>query len=143
MARLAVAQADVVPAVAVGRAKEWLRQTQNADGSWGFYGRPTAEETAYGVLGLATGAANEVGERDRRRCAAALRYLRFAPTSVNPADCPLPPLWIDKCLYTPTLVVRAVIEAAFVDVARLAGQRRAKHPRRRRRRGLADHRRNE
>jgi hypothetical protein len=42
----------------------------------------------------------------------------------------LPPLWIDKCLYTPTLVVRAVIEAAVLCCSRLAGA--AAGPRRRR-----------
>ena len=31
-----------------------------------------------------------------------------------------PPLWIDKCLYTPTLVVRAVIAAAGIAAALLA-----------------------
>jgi hypothetical protein len=30
-----------------------------------------------------------------------------------------PPLWIDKCLYTPTLVVRAAIEAASFVCARV------------------------
>jgi squalene cyclase len=89
---------------ALDRAREWLRQTQNADGSWGFYGTPTAEETAYAVLALAS--ENRVDGRDLRRIAAALRLL--------PADgaTNFPPLWIDKCLYTPTLVVRAAIEAA-------------------------------
>ena len=40
-------------------------QSQNADGSWGFYGQPTAEETAYGLLALA--ADNHINTRDRMR----------------------------------------------------------------------------
>jgi hypothetical protein len=33
-------------------------------------------------------------------------------------DADLPALWIDKCLYTPPLVVRAAIEAARTVYAR-------------------------
>jgi halimadienyl-diphosphate synthase len=88
----------------VERSREWIRQTQNPDGSWGFYNQPTTEETAYALLALASGRLLEDG--DRARCAAAMHYL----DQVGDAD--LPPLWIDKCLYTPPLVVRAAIEAA-------------------------------
>jgi halimadienyl-diphosphate synthase len=86
------------------RSREWLRQSQNADGSWGFYGQPTAEETAYGLLALAASPAFD--ERDRAHCAAAAAYLR------ETADAEMPALWIDKCLYLPPLVVRAAINAA-------------------------------
>ncbi len=95
------------------RAREWLRQTQNEDGSWGFYGVSTAEETAYGVLALA--AVNPAGlqEQDRQRCAAAVRYLRASlARSEQGGPGSFPPMWIDKCLYTPVLVVQAVIQAA-------------------------------
>jgi halimadienyl-diphosphate synthase len=99
------------------RARGWLRQTQNEDGSWGFYGASTAEETAYGLLALAAGATSGTGDpatpADRRRCAAAARYLRETEGTVPP------PMWIDKCLYTPTLVVQTVIEAALVAHKRL------------------------
>jgi halimadienyl-diphosphate synthase len=102
------------------RSREWVRQTQNGDGSWGFYGQPTAEETAYGLLALASGS-REVSTADRRRCAAALAYLE-AEGVMNDQDgaYAFPPLWIDKCLYTPTLVVRAVIAAAGIAAAQLA-----------------------
>jgi len=94
------------------RAREWLRQTQNPDGSWGFYGRPTAEETAYAVLALAAGAEGQTG-RDRQRCAAGARYLTAASRGdFGSAEESFPPLWIDKCLYTPTLIVQAVLTAA-------------------------------
>ena len=94
----------------VERSREWIRQTQNPDGSWGFYGQPTAEETAYGLLALTSG--RVLDEADEARCAAAARYLE----RVGDAD--LPPLWIDKCLYTPPLVVRAAIAAARTLYAR-------------------------
>jgi halimadienyl-diphosphate synthase len=87
------------------RSREWLRQSQNGDGSWGFYGQPTLEETAYGLLALArTGR-----DRDRAHCEAAARYIAAASTETISH----PPLWIDKCLYVPPLVVDAAIEAAL------------------------------
>jgi hypothetical protein len=88
----------------VQRSREWLRHSQNADGSWGFYGQPTAEETAYGLLGLLTSA----DDRDMAHCESAANYLRQAAAD----GVSHPPLWIDKCLYIPPLVVNAAIEAA-------------------------------
>ena len=95
----------------VERSREWLRQSQNADGSWGFYGQATAEETAYGLLALS---ATRFDERDRMRCAAAARYL----SQHDRED--FPPLWIDKCLYTPPLIVRAAIAGALAAWNRIA-----------------------
>jgi halimadienyl-diphosphate synthase len=91
----------------IDRSREWLRQSQNADGSWGFYGQSTAEETAYGLLALEGN--RELDERDRARSAAAARFLK-AKRRENGAH---PPLWIDKCLYVPPLVVNAAIDGAL------------------------------
>src|SRR5260221_3932149 len=91
----------------VDRSRQWLRQSQNADGSWGFYGQPTPEETAYGLLALL--ASRELDERDGDRCQAAATFLEAAVRN----HAPNPPLWIDKCLYIPPLVVNAAIEAAL------------------------------
>lgn len=105
----------------IERSREWVRQTQNEDGSWGFYGQPTAEETAYGVLALTCGAAWQgLDEADRRCCDRAVASLRATLAAAPGNEAALPPLWIDKCLYTPTLVVRAAIESALI-----AGSRRA------------------
>lgn len=102
------------------RSWNWLRESQNEDGSWGFYGESTCEETAYAVLALATAGSPEHDEDDRRRCTAGLEYLSAAENAAEDgAEVPFPPLWVDKCLYTPTLVVRAAI-----DAARYAGNRR-------------------
>ena len=89
----------------VERSRQWLRHSQNADGSWGFYGQPTAEETAYGLLALAVSA----DDRDMRHCQAAADYLRQSKAE----GANHPPLWIDKCLYIPPLVVNAAIDAAL------------------------------
>jgi len=91
----------------VDRSRLWLRQSQNGDGSWGFYGQPTAEETAYGLLALLT--TRDLDERDADRCQAAANFLGAAVRN----HVPNPPLWIDKCLYIPPLVVNAAIEAAL------------------------------
>lgn len=101
-------------------ARDWIRHTQNSDGSWGFYGRPTAEETAYAILGLAAGHPHTIAPADRLRCAAGARYLgELIDTPGISADELLPPLWIDKCLYIPTLVVRACIDSALLANLRL------------------------
>ncbi|MBV8713904.1 MAG: hypothetical protein JO020_05950 [Chloroflexi bacterium] len=89
----------------VERSREWLRHSQNADGSWGFYGQSTPEETAYGLLALAVSA----DDRDMRHCQAAANYLHQAAAD----GVSHPPLWIDKCLYIPPLVVTAAIDAAL------------------------------
>ena len=103
----------------IERAREWLRQTQNADGSWGFYGQPTAEETAYAALALAQGCLERESPGDRARCALAARYLTEAGAEDASPGGVFPPLWIDKCLYTPTLIVRAAIESALAACARV------------------------
>ncbi len=87
------------------RSRQWLRHSQNADGSWGFYGQPSPEETAYGLLALAATA----DDRDMRHCHAAADYLGQARRE----GMSHPPLWIDKCLYIPPLVVNAAIDAAL------------------------------
>ncbi len=95
------------------RAWTWLRESQNEDGSWGFYGEPTCEETAYCLLALATAGSAQYQDRDRERCAAGLGYLAAAADAADDgAEVPFPALWVDKCLYTPTLVVRAAIDSA-------------------------------
>ena len=112
LAELPPKQAEAVRPL-VERSREWLRETQNHDGSWGFYNRPTEEETAYAMLALIAGAARGIESEDQQRCADADRYLEAAADlRTRQGKATLPPLWIDKCLYTPTLVVQSVIEAA-------------------------------
>ena len=98
---------DQATKAATAKALGFLKTRQNADGSWGFYGQPTPEETAYGLLALLTN--RELDEHDRVRCQAAADFLEAAVRN----NVPNPPLWIDKCLYIPPLVVNAAIEAAL------------------------------
>lgn len=86
----------------------WILETQNADGSWGYYG-PTAEETSYCLQALVTWKrhGNSVPNDVLKRGVAWL---------VEHTEPPYPPLWIGKCLYCPILVVRSAILSALVLV---------------------------
>jgi halimadienyl-diphosphate synthase len=93
----------------VDNAVYWILETQNQDGSWGFY-MPTAEETAYCLQALAIWkrAGHPVPDEQLRRGAVWLQ---------NHIDDPIPPLWIGKCLYTPVYVVRSAVLSALMLVA--------------------------
>jgi halimadienyl-diphosphate synthase len=86
-------------------ALDWIRYTQNADGSWGFYDSPTSEETAYALLALSRW-------RYFRRAGDQSMIQRGASYLMERRGNVHPPLWIDKCLYTPTAIVTAAVEAA-------------------------------
>lgn len=90
---------------AVDRAVDWLVATQRADGAWGRWAG-TAEETAYALhvlLGVRRPARSGVPEAIGR----GLR--RLTELDGQHED---PPLWHDKDLYTPVLIVRAAVLAA-------------------------------
>lgn len=97
---------DRLVAELASTAMDWMRYTQNADGSWGFYQRPTSEETAYALLSASRW--QRLGHApDRAMIQRGMAYL------TEQHDAAPPPLWIDKCLYTPTHIVTAVVEAAM------------------------------
>ncbi len=83
----------------------WLRATQGQDGGWGWYGRSTAEETALAVLGLRAWL-----DREPWALQAARRGRRFIATSRH---APIDALWMDKCLYTPSNIVSAMLNSAL------------------------------
>jgi hypothetical protein len=84
----------------------WIAETQNADGSWGYY-MPTAEETAYCLQALTLWKRNgsQVSDNVLKRGVAWL---------TDHAKPPHPPLWIGKCLYCPELVVRSAVLSALI-----------------------------
>jgi halimadienyl-diphosphate synthase len=90
----------------VADAVYWIRKAQNTDGSWGYYDRSTAEETAYCLQALATWK-QKAGEIDNNVLIRGKQWL------VEQLDKPYPPLWISKSLYCPTYVVRSAILSAL------------------------------
>lgn len=89
-------------------AARWIVETQNPDGSWGYY-LPTAEETAYCLQALIFWKRHGGrGPDDVLR--------RGAEWLSGHAEPPYPPLWIGKCLYCPVLVVRSAVLSALTLV---------------------------
>jgi halimadienyl-diphosphate synthase len=80
---------------------QWIVDTQNYDGSWGYY-MSTAEETAYCIQSLIVWK-RYGGKVSNNIIRKGLDWLR------QNDEPPYPPLWIGKCLYTPELVVKAAI----------------------------------
>lgn len=114
---VAAALAEYAPeaaAAALDRAVDWVRDTQRADGSWGLWGG-TAEETAYALqvlLGAGRPTPPGLGAAVRR----ALVFLDDHDGGTGHGV----PLWHDKDLYHPVLIVRAAVLAAR-HLARLGG----------------------
>ena len=93
----------------VDGAIHWILETQNTNGSWGYY-MPTAEETAYCLQALA------IWRRHGGQVPSDVMK-RGAVWLADHVEPPYPPLWIGKCLYCPVLVVRSAILSALTLVA--------------------------
>ncbi|GAC1544398.1 MAG: type B diterpene cyclase [Herpetosiphon sp.] len=93
----------------IAPALHWIVQTQNEDGSWGFYRTPTVEETAYAVLAL-----RAFAPRPSSADQAIVAGMHYLARHIDDAR---PPLWIDKCLYHPNRIVDAVVNAACAEVS--------------------------
>jgi halimadienyl-diphosphate synthase len=91
------------------KAVQWILNTQNPNGSWGYYDMPTAEETAYCLQSLA------VWQKHKGRMLNEVMN-KGAAWLADHLEPPYPPLWIGKCLYCPELVVRSAILSALVMV---------------------------
>lgn len=89
----------------VDDAVYWILETQNPDGSWGYY-MPTAEETAYCLQALSIWK-----QHGGRIPGDALK--KGADWLADHAHPPYSSLWIGKCLYCPELVVRSAIVSAL------------------------------
>ncbi|MBI4762093.1 MAG: cyclase [Chloroflexota bacterium] len=89
----------------VAESVEWILKTQNRSGAWGAY-LPTAEETAYALQALWVWD-QKAGRVPRSALLNGARWLK------ENLDLPYPPLWIGKCLYSPTLVVRSAVISAL------------------------------
>lgn len=85
---------------------EWMLDTQKSDGSWGFHGFSTAEETSYCIQALSLWS-QYGGNLPKGRIEQAAFWLK------NNSKPPYPSLWIGKSLYCPELLVKASIESAL------------------------------
>ena len=89
-------------------AMSWIIETQNLDGSWGYYkNMPTIEETAYCLQALLYWMHNG-GKVPIRRVEQGVRWL-----AEHQGDS-CPPLWIGKGLYCPEYVVRSSVLSVFL-----------------------------
>ncbi|MBN1304253.1 MAG: hypothetical protein JXA13_07445 [Anaerolineales bacterium] len=84
----------------------WILDTQRSNGSWGFGDFPTAEETAYSLQALSTWK-RRGGKIPQGRIEHGRNWL------LQNCEPPYPPLWIDKSLYCPELMVQAAILSAL------------------------------
>lgn len=97
-------------------AVEWILNTQNDDGSWGYYDNtPSAEETAYCLQALVMW--KRLGNGDIEIPLDVLK--RGADWLKTHMDDPYPWLWIGKSLYCPELVVESAILSALLLVEQL------------------------
>jgi halimadienyl-diphosphate synthase len=94
-------------------ALKWLASTQREDGSWGWFGVGTAEETAYAVQAWLA-APEAMTEGLRVDLDAAERYLTEAQ------DDAVTPMWIGKTLYGPVEVIHSAVLSARILLRRRA-----------------------
>jgi halimadienyl-diphosphate synthase len=88
------------------KAINWILQTQKSDGSWGFYGFSTAEETAYCIQALHMWNLH-IKKISKHKMVLAKNWLEKNSNADHP------PLWMDKSLYCPERVVQSVILSAL------------------------------
>jgi halimadienyl-diphosphate synthase len=88
---------------------DWLIHTQQADGSWGFFGQGTLEETSYVITALLHYSKIDIIDEAIIHCA--MEYLERNHKKYNAC---YPELWIAKPLYTPVNIVRSTILSALI-----------------------------
>ncbi len=99
--------AGFVPNDLLRGAVAWVLDTQRQDGSWGYYQKTTAEETAYCLQALIFWACHG-GNVSTDVLKRGISWLRDHSGDEHP------PLWICKCLYTPKNIVRSAILSALL-----------------------------
>lgn len=90
---------------------QWIIQTQNSDGGWGYHGTSTIEETAYCIEALIYWD-KHVGMVNRKVIDAGADFLL---NHVHRLD--YVPMWIGKGLYTPYKVVQASVLTALNHIS--------------------------
>ena len=88
---------------------DWILHNQRDDGSWGFYQRGTAEETAYALTALLHYHQREAIDPDVLHRGAA-----YLARTHQGAKSTYPELWLAKSIYAPYDIVRSAILAALI-----------------------------
>ncbi len=88
---------------------DWLVHTQQMDGSWGFFGIGTPEETAYVLTALLHFNRHQSIDPGVLHRGAAYLMREYEKPKLN-----CPDLWIAKCLYGPYDIVRSAVQAALI-----------------------------
>lgn len=88
---------------------DWILHNQRSDGSWGFYGTGTAEETAYVLTALLTYHRYDSLDLDVLRRAAS-----YLEQTYQGSYSTYPELWLAKSIYAPYDIIRSAILAALI-----------------------------
>jgi halimadienyl-diphosphate synthase len=99
-------------------AIDWLLHTQRDDGSWGFFGRGTKEETAYALLALLHYNRLEPVDPDILH-----RGVDFLVRSRQESKTTYPELWLAKSIYAPYSIIESAILATLIRYTETFGQR--------------------
>ncbi|MDQ6709773.1 MAG: hypothetical protein M3Z11_04375 [Candidatus Dormibacteraeota bacterium] len=94
-------------------AYTWFKNSQRADGSWGWFTQGTPEETAYAVQALMAAPASIRADFEAN--------LSRAEQYLNETEGELViPMWVGKTLYAPDEVIRSAVLSARILLARRA-----------------------
>lgn len=96
-------------AYACSHTIDWILHTQREDGSWGFFDKGTAEETAYALIALL-----HYHQHQSLDVNVIHKGVEFLKKSYNDKALNYPEFWIGKDLFAPFDVIRSVILAVFV-----------------------------
>lgn len=106
-----IAAAGYADELVIG-AIDWMLNTQNEDGSWGYYNMSSAEETAYCLQALAVW--KQQGKGDEEISNDILK--RGADWLLAHMHEPYPYFWIGKSFYCPELVVESAVLGALMQI---------------------------
>ena len=95
---------------------DWIIHTQLTDGSWGYFHKGTLQETAFALTALLHYRKYRPVDDDVLHHAASFLKRHYEGESSV-----FPPMWIVKCLYSPTDIVRSVVLAALILYERSFG----------------------
>jgi halimadienyl-diphosphate synthase len=102
-------------------AVDWLTHTQHNDGSWGYFGVGTLEETAYTLTALLH--YNRYQQIDLGSIHSGVHYLiKTYEEFKTKLDLACPELWIAKSLFAPYDVIRSAVLSTLIVYNKMFGR---------------------